>query len=92
MGALVKFTLSGPKWWADMVNELFLRFQKAVAEGNLELPLTVTDDATDGQILYVAMDKDANFNAMGSLTLMQSTFPPDATIFSGGKKYPLKTL
>jgi hypothetical protein len=92
MGALVKFTLSGPKWWVDTVNELFLRFQKAVAEGKLELPLMVTDDATDGQILHVAMDKDGNFNAMASDTLTQSTFPPDATIFSGGKKYPLKNL
>ena len=90
MGALIRFTLSGPGWWVNLMNELHLRLQREVAAGKLKLPLTITDDATDGQFLYVEMKLDGDFDAKGT-GLTQDMFPGfAATIFSDGKKYPLK--
>ena len=88
MGDRSSYTLSGPKWWADMVNELFLRLQREVAEDKLKLPLMVTDDATDGQLLYVAMDENGNFDAK-SYGLTQNMFPLPATVTDSGGHHPL---
>jgi hypothetical protein len=89
MGDAVKFTLYGPQWWVDAVGDFRLRLEKAIAARKLKLPLTVTDDATDGAILYITMDTKGNFDAKGSPTLTQTSFPLAATIFSDGEKYSL---
>jgi hypothetical protein len=90
MGNSVNFSLYGPQWWVDAVGDFRLRLENSVAAGKLKLPLTVTDDATDGAFLYIRMDTQGNFEAKGNPALTQATLPLAATIFSAdGKKYPL---
>jgi predicted RecA/RadA family phage recombinase len=89
MAAEAKFTINGPQWWVDAIVDFRSRLERAVAEGKLKLPLTVTDDATDGAILYLKMDTEGNFEAKGSPTLTQTSVALAATILSDGKKHPL---
>ncbi len=89
MGDVVNFRLVGPDWWLNMVGEFRLRLQKEVAEGGLTLPLTVTDDVTDGARFYVAVDVRGNFSAMAPPTLMPTAFPLTVTIRDAGGPHPL---
>jgi hypothetical protein len=89
MGAVVNLRFVGPEWWLDMIGQLRLRLQKEVVEGRLTLPLTVTDDATDGGLLHVTMERDGNFNAQGN-GLTPSSFPLAATIRDAGGSHSLR--
>jgi hypothetical protein len=88
MGDIVNLRIAGPGWWLDMIGVLRLRLRKEVAEGGLRLPLTVTDDATDGGLLHVTMDVNGNFSAQGN-GLTPASFPLAATIIDSDGPHPL---